>query len=206
VQVLDVSFEELQQGITDAFLSGQIGALEAASALRDLPKAIEPGLEAFANMTGAMDNLIQSAGRGRTAIKSLQDLAIEAMEGGAQTLDDLREHLLASGQYTEEQINNLFGALAQNGIGSLQQLAEVNDQTAIMILGAHEASGGFFAEIAKGFEEAITQADNLQERLDTLDNFSAETQLTVKVRTEYMDSGAEAALNQVDKNGVGARA
>jgi hypothetical protein len=203
VQVLGVSFEDLEQGIIDAFLSGQLGALEAASALRDLPEAFKPGLAAVGDMIGAMDNLIQSAGRGRTAIKSLQDLAYEAMEAGVTSLDGLQQHLIASGRFTEDQIAQLFTALNMHGITSLEQLTNVSDGAAIAILGSLEAMGGFFAEVAKGFEEAIQQADKLEERLNRLDNASAETNLTIKVRTQYLDSGAEAALNQVDREGAG---
>lgn len=199
VQVLGVSFEELQDGIVSAFLKGELSALGAASALRDLPQAFEPGLVAFAAFEDATENLIESAGSGRFAIKSLQDIAIEALEGDITSLEELRQELIASGRFTTEQIDAFFAALEQNGITTLEELAEVSDLVAIGILGALEASGVFFAEIAEEIEEAAETVKSLREGLEQINNTTITTDVVLRVRSEFDSNETRNIAREIDQ-------
>jgi hypothetical protein len=201
VQTTGLSFDELQDSIVDAFLRGEIGALEAGSAIRDLGVAFEPGLAAVGAFDDAFDNLIESAGRGRFAIKSLQDIAIEAQEAGESSLDGLRQRLLSSGRFTEQQINQLFGTLAEQGIGSLEALADVNDVVAIKILSALEAQGDFFRDVTEGFDESADRAKNLGDQLERIDGFQAQASLRIRVQADFANGDARTALQAVEAAG-----
>lgn len=203
VKTLDLDFEQLRDQIVEAFYRGEISALEAASMMRDLPEAFKPGREAFNDITGAADDLIESAGRGVVAWKAFQDLAVEAEQGGAQSLSDLRQQLLDTGRYTERQIEQIFSALEQNGVTSLEQLATISKDAVIPVLGALEAYGDFFEDVTQGFDGAAEKARGLEESLNRLDRISAEANLTINVSTRYRDAGAETALGQVDRQGAG---
>jgi hypothetical protein len=200
---LGLSFEDLEGAIIDSFLAGELGALEASTALRDLPLAFEAGLVAAGAYVQAMDNLIASAGRGRVAIKSLQDIAIEAQEAQVQNLDQLREYLLASGKYTEDQINKFFTALEQNGITTLEQLATVSDQVGINILGSLEAAGDFFAEFSEGLDAANEKMTQLSSDLEEINGKKVEATVVVNVESRFRDGNAEGAFNELGKDNVG---
>jgi hypothetical protein len=169
-----------------------------------LGKAFEPGLEAVGAYDQALRNLVDSGGRGRTAIKSLQDVAIEAIEAGATSFEDLRQRLIASGQFTDQEINSLFQALEVNGVQSLEALANASDELAIALLGNLEAQGGFFSQISEGLAGAEESVRVLNDQLNEINGTEVQAKLRIDVSTNFDSPESRDALRQVTQGeGIG---
>lgn len=202
VRELGLDFETLEESIVQSFLAGDLAAGEAAQALHDLPSAFEPGLAAVGAFEQGFQNLIDSAGQGSFAIKSSQDIAIEAQEAGIESLDALQANLLASGKFTEEQITKFFQSLETNGITTLDELANASDRVAISVLGFLDNSGGFFEELAEGAAETNERVETLGKNLDALEGREVNTHIVLRVRTEYEDSESRGNLELASGSGV----
>jgi methyl-accepting chemotaxis protein len=207
VQLLELDIEDLKDGIIAAAKSGEISFLQAASALRDLPKAFEPGLDSAGEFETkwekAFSNLTKSAGSFGSAYKAMNDLAFEAIAAGAETLEDLERMLIESGRFTEEQVRHFMALAREHGIDSVEGFMNLSEEAAIMFLGALEATGEFFEEIGKGLDEVGEKVDEIERRMDQLDGKQAMAELTINVRTRHMDNDSQAALREVDRQGAG---
>ncbi|MGB1320752.1 MAG: hypothetical protein ACPG5L_07465 [Vibrio gallaecicus] len=202
VRELGLDFETLEESIVQSFFAGDLAAGEAAQALHDLPSAFEPGLVAVGAFEQGFQNLIDSAGKGSFAIKSSQDVAIEAQEAGIESLDALQANLLASGKFTEEQITKFFQSLETNGITTLDELANASDRVAISVLGFLDNSGGFFEDLSEGAAETNERVETLGKNLDALEGREVNTHIVLKVRTEYEDSESRQNLELASGAGV----
>lgn len=192
VQQLGLDFGDLEGALTQAANAGLISWLEFESALQGLNGAFEPGLEGLGKIDESIEEIIASGGRGMGALKGLRDLGVEAMEAGVADLDGLRKYLELSGKYTTQQIQQIFQALQQRGITSLEQLAEVSDRVGGGIIADLAAMGFAFAEVTgeveetkKSIEEAGEETENFTDRLARIPK-SVDT--VVRVHTEE-DSG-----------------
>ena len=203
VSDLGITFEQVQDQMVQAFLAGEQSASQVVSALAGIEEAFKPGLNGAGMFTQAMDNLIGSMGQGAESLKSLKDLAVEFKEVGGKTLGEFQVALENSGKYTSAQISTLFQALANKGITSLDQLAGASDITLIGIIGDLESLGFQFSDsIGQGVRDSIKDIDKLRETLGKLPD-TIEKNLKIKVSTEYSDSNAKGALNQLTNNGPG---
>lgn len=198
VRTLDFTFEEAEEAMVKAFKAGKIGALETESKIRDFAAAFEPGLEGIGQTEKAFQNLIESGGRGEFAIKSLQDLAIEAVENGAKSLEDIRRQLIATGNYSVDEIDKVFSALNTSGVTTLEDLSNVSDRAAISILANLEAIGFGFAE---KLDQAGAQLTEFTESFNNLPD-GKEIDLKIKVTADYQNDGAREAFNAAT-NGQG---
>lgn len=192
VQLLGVDFDQLSEALLQSAVKGQISWHEYAVELQGLQQAFEPGLVAVGNMTGAVDNLIASGGRGLLAIKSLRDLSIEATEAGAKDLNDLRAKLLASGKYTVQQIDQIFAALEAGGITTLDQLKDANDQTLGLIVANLESMGFAFDNVDQEIGDMNEGLDDTQNKVDgilsTIEKIPSEVH--TKVVVDYEEHGS----------------
>lgn len=186
VQALGLDFEQVSDALLKAALKGQISWLQFNSYIRDTAEAFKPGLAAIGDIGAAFNNLIDSAGQGREAIKSFKDIAVEAMEAGVNTMEQLRQFLLAKG-YDPEYVNALINSAAQRGIDSLKEWAEASDATAGAVVGDMEAASvklqeawakmrESLAELAKGLKEIPKEVQSV---------------VKVKVQTEFDDNTRE---------------
>lgn len=183
------SADELRQNIVQAFLDGQISALEAQTAIQGLGKVMEDGIpdsagdvvQAFANLKAA------GVEGGRASTDALRDLAAEANKLGIETIPQLFDNLVASGKFTAEEIKQVQDALAQFGISTLGDLSKLSDETAIAILANLQAN-------AFPFEEVAANIDALEDKLNALPKDIRRT-ITFDVKVNVADQDRE-ILNQ----------
>jgi hypothetical protein len=203
VQDLGITFEQMQDQMVAAFLAGDQTAQQVVVALAGIEEAFKPGLAGAGQFIAAMDNLIASMGQGQESLKSLKDLAVEFKETGGKSLAEFRAALESSGKYTADQLNSLFQALSQRGITSLDQLAGASDITLIGIIADLQTLGFQFADsIGGGVQDSIKDINNLRDTINKLPE-QVEKSIKIKVSTEYADSNARGALNQLIGNGQG---
>lgn len=188
VQATGKSLEEMKGAVVDSFLSAEIGAVEAQSAINGLNEVYTAGIPGAIGATEeALGNLIASAGRGRAAVDALGDLGAEGVERGLASLQDLQANLAASGKLSGEDVKKLFDAIAASGIQSLEDLKNVSNEAAIGIL-ANLESGGF------AFEKQIEDIDSLAAKYDAIQNKEATVKINVQTNfdgntQEFISSG-----------------
>lgn len=163
-QSLGVSVGDFEKALLEAGTSGKMSWLEVQGALDAVNEAAKPGLATIGNYNTAFKMLIQSGGRGMQAIVALKDVAIEAQEAGARSLGELKSRLLAGGQ-DPAYVEALFKGLAQRGISSLQQLANVSTKTGGGVIADMEAMGVKFSEIAKQIDETSQQINQVPDNV-----------------------------------------
>lgn len=166
---LNISQQEYVDSQKQAGRDGQVTWLEVASRIRDANMAFGEGLVDVGNYQGAMSRLIQTGGRGYQALIQMQNIGIEAAEAGITSLEGLQESLTASGKFTAEQIQGLMTSLANNGITSIDQLVNANEDTLINLVAGMDAAiqdaGGSWSEFA----------DKIRETNDTLNQMDGKT-------------------------------
>lgn len=179
------SFEELQGAVVDAFNDGKISVLEAQSALNGLAQTMQDGIpDAVGATTQAFSNFFAAGSKGGLAlIDSIQDVGFEAEELGITTFPALADQLIASGQFTSEQVQAVFGALAATGIDTIEELTNATTQQLLPALASLEAQG-FLAE-------SVNDANSL---VDALDRLPSEKNLTINIKTN-LDSNTQEAIN-----------
>ena len=180
VQQLGISFEQVSEALLKSALKGQISWLAFNTYIRDTAEAFKPGLAAVGAIGDAFRNLIDSAGQGREAVKSFKDIAVEAMEAGVKTMDELRAYLLAKG-FDPEYVDALINSAAQRGVDTLEEMANASDSTAGAIVGDMEAMSAKLREAWEGMREDLKK---LSEDLKNIPK-EVESEVKIKVRTEY---------------------
>ena len=148
VQKLGIDFETLKGAMLESALDGEQSWLEFNTAVRDLGDAFEPGLKAVGDVKGAFENLVISGGRGFEAVKGIKDLAIEALQAGGSTLDDLGSKLSDAGVSAED-VDKILSAMTGRGITGLQELADASDELAGAIVGDLDAKNFGFADLSQ---------------------------------------------------------
>lgn len=172
VYQLGLSLPEMTDKLVEAGKQGTMSWSEVEAAIQGVSAAFQPGLTKVADMKGALAELAGSGGRGMAAIKSLKDIAVEAMEGGAKTMDDLKAKLIAAGASTEV-VNSIMQAAAARGVKNLSDLANGSDRTL----------GGMIADIQAHSKEMAAQwkasNDELKKTSDLLTGMPKEVKSTI---------------------------
>lgn len=178
------SFEELRDQIVEAFLDGNVTALEAQSALIGLQQVMQDGIPgAVGATTEALQNLFSAGARGGlAAVDAIQDIAFEAQEAGLSTLEATRQQLLASGQFTAEQVNAVFESFATFGIQNLEQLATASNETILAIL-ANLQSQGLLEDTTQSIEETAAAIEAIPANQEKRVTFIADVRYTDSAST-----------------------
>lgn len=187
VQALGLTFEQVSEALLKSALKGTISWLAFNSYIRDTAEAFKPGLAAIGDIGAAFQNLIDSAGQGREAVKAFKDIAVEAMEAGVKTMDQLRAYLLSKG-FDPEYIDALINSAMQRGVDTLEEMANASDSTAGAIVGDMEAMSGKLREAWEGMRE------DLKKLTEDLKNIPKEvnSKVKIKIETEYDENTREA--------------
>jgi hypothetical protein len=187
VQQLGLSFEEMEAKLVEAGKSGAMSWLEVETAIQGASEAFKPGLVAVGDMKGAMEQLVGSGGRGMVALIAVKNTAVEAMEAGAKSIEDMGQRMIAQG-VDPTLVQDFMNAIRGRGIKTLEELAAASDRVA----------GGIVADVTaaneplrKTFEETTQNVLELGEQIaalpDTKDVF-------INVKTN-LDEGAKQLLN-----------
>lgn len=169
IHQLGVGFEEFEQKLIETGIQSNRTWLEIESDIASVENAFKPGLEAVGDYNKAIENLVNSGGRGFEAIQSLRDAAIEANEAGMKSMEEFKQKLIADGKFTAEQINIIFQALNQRGVTSLDSLANASDRTAGAVVADMTALGFSFKELADAIKQATDEIKELASASDDVD-------------------------------------
>jgi TP901 family phage tail tape measure protein len=169
VRQLGLDAGDLEAAMVKAGVNGVKSWHEVEVALQGISQVTGAGLVGVNDLRGAFDQLIASGGRGFAAIDAVRNIAIEAMEAGASTLEELEAQLRRSGQFTENEIANLMAALSQRGITSLEALAGANDRTLGGIVADMESLGTVFSDAADEAEDLKNVLDSIESKEIDLD-------------------------------------
>jgi hypothetical protein len=178
VEQLGVSFEDMEKALMEAALNGKISWSEFEIQLVGLSNAFKPGLAAVGDMAGAMENLIGSGGRGVAALRGVRDTAVEAMEAGARTIEEMGNRMIAMG-VDPTAVNAFILAIRERGIQTLEELAQASDRVA----------GGIVAELASNDEAIRSQwgrmADELKGIAEIIETIPTEKDIQLNVKTNF---------------------
>lgn len=188
-----ITFEEVQQAITEAALAGEQTWLGWLSTIRDTREAFEPGLTAVGDFVGGVERIAESAGTGRKAITALVTTAVEAREAGITTFEDLRAQLEASGEVSSEIIAALFHGLSLAGVQSLDQLEGASTEVLGTIIAHMDAflqdNGTDWRTLAENIGAPAEQLQEINDNLDAIDG----REVTATVRINTVETGSNAA-------------
>lgn len=189
VAQLGVSFEDLTEKLTESAMQGKMRWIEFEIAVAGIAEAFKPGIAAVGDLRGAMDQLIGSGGRGVAAIKSVKDIAVEAMEAGARTFEELGQMMLAQG--TDPQIvQDFLDSLRQRGIRTLEELANASDRVAGGIVAELEARN---TAIRAQWEQMTQDLEGLRQ---TIEKIPTEKDVKINVQTRFDENTRTLMNNQ----------
>jgi hypothetical protein len=190
VQQLGLDMEDMIDALIAAGRTGEMTWLEVESAIQGVNSAFGEGLVAVGNVSGAWEEFVGSGGRGMAALKGLKDIAIEAMEAGAKSLEDLRARLIAAGA-NPEAVDAMINAIRGRGITTLQQLADANDRT----LGGIVADTNAASEsLTRDWQEMGNKVKEFKKTLDELDEKMTKD-LTINIKTNF-DENTQKAMDE----------
>jgi len=199
VDSLGISFEDMGKAIETSTKKGEQSFLEAEGALRGLGTLAENGIPGqIGAVTTALD-AVKQAGvfGGATTIAAFKAIGAEAKELGGKSITDLKDIIEATGGSTKDAAQ-IFEALSEAGVESIQDIIDISDRGAIQVLADLQSQGFAFSDLlAQGGESLASDIDRIKEKLDALNRADVQTNLTINVKTKYLDSGAQSALNQV---------
>ena len=159
MEAAGLSAEQTADGITALFKAGKISASEALAEYRrfedGLGDSSATAAEAFANFLGG------GTSGGAFTIDALKDIAAEALRAGGDTLSDLENQFLDSG-LGRGRIAPFFKALQDQGIESLEQLANVSDEVATKIIGRAEEFGAPFQQTSRDIETLLKRLEKIR--------------------------------------------
>lgn len=195
VYQLGLSLDDIVEKLINTGLTGEMSWHEVEVAIQGATEAFKPGLEAVGDLKGALEELEGSGGRGAAAIKAIKDIAVEAMEAGARTIEELPAHLAAAGA-SEETINAIMGAIRHRGVQTLEELAEVSNRVGGGIVADIESAS---ATMAETWHDMAEELDEVRSKLEALPE-KLQSTVTIKVQTD-MDSDARAAIDAINTGG-----
>jgi len=183
VQQLGLSLEDLEGALISAGLSGEMSWHEVEVSLQGVNKAFEKGKEAIGDVSGAMDDIVASGGRGMAALKGVRDSATEAMEKGANTIQEMGQQMIAMGT-DPALVEDYLQALEQRGIKTLDALENASDRLA----------GGVIADLASNNDELRKQweqmGSDLKQLSEQIKEIPTEKDIEINVKTNF-DSNTE---------------
>lgn len=176
VYQLGLSFEDLSEALLKMAKNGEITWQEYAANVAGVAEAFKPGLSALNDMTGAVNQLIGSGGRGMAALKGVKDIVIEAMEGGARSLEDLRGQLVKGGMNPED-AEKFVQALKAAGVRTLEEVKNMSEaqlgQIVASVGNSVSSINDKWKEIGTTLEKIKWDMDKLPTEKDIKVNFTA---------------------------------
>lgn len=178
VQQLGISFEDLEKALFESAMQGKITFAEFEIGITNAANAFKPGLVAVNDLKGAMDQLVGSGGRGVAALMGVRNAAVEAMEGGARTIEQLGQQMLAQG-VDPTLVENFMLAIRERGIKTLEELANASDRVAAGIVAELESND----ETLRGQWARMTE--DLKGLAETIESIPKEKDIKLNVTTTF---------------------
>lgn len=191
VGTLGISFEDVKNVLLNLGKEGSQSWLSIISQINEASRAYEKGIEGVGQYQQAAQNFYNTAGRGQISLNQLQNLGIEGLEAELTTTDELIQKLRESGQFSEEFLAGIQEGLEQQGITTLEQLANAGEETLARIVAATDAAmqdAGIIWDDqlakVKEYQEAINAVDGAQIRVQ----FSITSKIDQNTR-DVIDAG-----------------
>ncbi len=169
IQSTGLSAEQLNEQIVKAFEDGKMSALDAQSALLGIQQVTQVGIpdgiglvdEAFKNLEAA------GAKGGATLVDAMKDIGAEATELGIKDLPGIAAELKRRLPESSDAIDQLFNALADSGITSIDALTTATTQQLLPALAQLEATNFPFAKASEDVAVLIDQINQLEKEIHT---------------------------------------
>lgn len=178
VQQLGFTFEEMEEALFQSARKGNMRWSEFTAHVAGLQEAFQPGLSAVNDMSGAMEGLIGSGGRGVAALKGVRDAAVEAMEGGANSIEQMGQQMMAQG-VDPTLVQDFMESVRASGVKTLEELANASDRTAASVVANLEGNN----EGVRQQWEQMTQ--DLKEMAEIIEKIPSEKDVQLNVRTTF---------------------
>lgn len=189
VQQLGIAQEDFLKALEASAVKGDITWHDYNVSVAAVTEAYKEGLSASGAYAQAFNNLRESGGRGMAAIKSFRDIAVEALESGVKSMDELKAKMIAEGADPAE-VEALFAAAAQRGISTLEGWKEASNATAGAIVGDMYALS---SSLASKWDEMKNTLEDVYKTLDQIPD-KVEKSVTVDVRV----NDPEGALDKLE--------
>lgn len=188
VQQLGLTFEDMEEALFQAAKKGNMRWSEFQANVAGLQEAFKPGLAAVGDLKGAMDELIGSGGRGVAALKGVRDAAVEAMEKGAKSIEEMGQMMIAQG-VDPTLVQDFMAAIRAAGIKTLEDLKNASDRTAGSIVAGLEGNN---EGVRKQWEQ-MTQ--DLEKLAETIEKIPTEKDVKLNVTTTF-DENTQKLMEQ----------
>lgn len=165
IQSTGISTQEFTDKLIGVGKQGKQSWLEIVGSIHSVEDAMKPGLAKVGAYTDAMDNLLQTGAKGQIALNQVKNIGIEASEAQIKSLEALKAQLMASGKYSPETISAFFEGVSQQGIKSLDALANASDRSLAEIVAHMQAKGVQFTDAFKPLQDTMSA---LQEMPDSI--------------------------------------
>lgn len=142
---------DLSGALFDAFAAGAISAAELIRLLQGVQTLFSPGIPNAVGAVGEAFEQFQALAEkgGTAAIEAVRATAVEALEAGASTFEELGNILVNQYGFNAEYVAQLFEALRAAGVNTLEDLAKATEDTGVAILAN-------FQNIMAGIAQMIT--------------------------------------------------
>lgn len=161
---LGLSIDDLSEALLKMAKRGEITWGEYAAQVASLGEAFKPGLQAVGDLTGAVNELYGSGGRGMAALKAIKDIAQEAIDLKATNIDQLQQLLVQKG-ISPEEAAAIANAFKQQGIKTLQEVANLSEAQTGQIVASIGAQSD---AVRKKWEEVSTSLEKIKWDMDQL--------------------------------------
>ena len=199
---MGIGAQDLEQAFLQIGLTGDETWHTVETYMQSIGDLTGEGLVGIGDLEGAMNQFIDSGGRGQEALIAIRNIGIEGMEAGAESMESLRAHLVGLNKFTTEQISAIMTAFGQRGIDSLGDIADASDRTLGGVTADAESLGFAWSEsIGQGLEDSIDDVQKLKDVIDKLPD-TVEKNIVLKVKTEYSGEDARMLYNDL-KNSAG---
>lgn len=190
------SFEDLKGAVVESFLDGKLSIDEALSSLHGIEQVSQKGIPDGLGMVDTAFKNIMAAGTkgGRALIDALKDVGYEANELGIKDFGGLVAELKKRMPESAAEIDKLFTALRESGIGTIDQLTSATTEGLLGALGKLQEQQFPFAKAAEDFQKLSDKISELDGknvtanvRLNVTSNFDGNTQSLQKAGFKVLD-------------------
>ena len=192
VKELGFSEEDMTNAVIKSGLQMGKTWLEIQGEIQGIQEAFTPGLTAFADLKGAIDEVTNSGGAGMDALQGLRDMAIEAGEGGAKSFAQFLQNVQSG--MSPKNFQAFSQALQNYGIKSLDDLKNVSDKTAIAIIANMMALGYTFQTVADKVNDTTDAIKNMGQASSSVQGVTTNTSAVPKMASGGIVSNSTLAL------------
>jgi TP901 family phage tail tape measure protein len=198
---LGISLESMAAEFEKIGIAGELSWAQLEVLYAGLDEATNRGIAGVGDLVGAYATLEMSGGRGAMAIEGLRQVAIEAQEAGAESLQQLQGVMSQLG-FSQEEIDRMISVLQSRGIENMQQLETASTRTLGSIIAGLEGAGLQWEQYGQGVDSAIDKVTALEEKIMGIQS----RDIDINVNVNYSSSGeppkANALGNAFDGNGL----